>query len=363
MLSVLVGAAALRQQRERHQPIVVSEVSPRAAMTTCAECHTEVTDAFALAPHARTLHRAADPEVRAAFDGRTFHHPDLGLDYHYARRGERLILSTPAYARDMPIDWVFGSGTHALTPLLTSADAEDNTAGIEHSVSWYPDGELGLTLGQDEPEESSGLAVLGWHRSSAQVINCFGCHATFVPMEGQRLDLSRIEPGVGCARCHWNTDDHVREMTSGNETTIERFSQFTPRESVDRCGECHRRAGEMGGPITEDNRTIVRFAPVGLVQSTCFLRQDEVLLDRGAPARLDCTTCHDPHRPTDPDWRVHTAVCLQCHDAAQHRARDCTVAAREDNCLDCHMPKVPMNEDLAFTDHWIRVRQAPASSD
>jgi hypothetical protein len=113
----------------------------------------------------------------------------------------------------------------------------------------------------------------------------------------------------------------------------------------------------MGGPITPDDRTIVRFAPVGLVQSPCFLRQDEVRLDSGTPARLDCATCHDPHRPSSRDPQAHIAVCLNCHDEARGRAADCSVAVRGDNCLACHMPPVAMNEHLHFTDHWIRVRR------
>lgn len=363
MLVGLVVAAALRPQEGGSQPAFLSDHPPRASITSCAECHAEITDAFLLAPHARTLHSASDPEIRAAFDGRTFRRADTGAEYRYSRQGGRLLLSTTAYARDLPIDWVFGSGTHARTPLLTWIDAEGNTAGIEHSVSWYADGELGVTFGQDPVQESSGVHAIGHPRTPAEVINCFGCHSTFVPVQGQRIDLSGIEPGVGCARCHWNSADHVREINGGIETTIERFSQLTPADAVDRCGECHRRADEMEGPITSDNRTIIRFAPVGLVQSACFRQQDEVELDDGTLARLDCTTCHDPHRPTDRDWHGHTAVCLTCHDAGRERARDCSVAAREDNCLECHMPKVPMNEHLAFTDHWIRIRREPPAGD
>ena len=33
-------------------------------------------------------------------------------------------------------------------------------------------------------------------------------------------------------------------------------------------------------------------------------------------------------------------------------------AGHVDGCLQCHMPKVPLNRSVSFTDHWIRVRSS-----
>lgn len=119
----------------------------------------------------------------------------------------------------------------------------------------------------------------------------------------------------------------------------------------------------MGGPVTTDNQTILRFAPVGLSQSPCFLKQDQVTLESGQTARLNCTTCHDPHRLTSRDWKVHVRTCLDCHDSEKNRAVDCSRETRESNCLTCHMPKISVNEHLQFTDHWIRVRKDSTEND
>ena len=337
-------------------PAVLSSRAPRAAEQRCAECHSNITEAFRSSPHARTLIRATEESVADAFAGRTFHRDDIDVDFHYESRDGRLMVTTPAYARELSIDWLFGSGTHARTPLITWTDDDGNTSAIEHGVSWYPEGHLGVTLGMDEQTASAGIQTLGHPRSATETINCFGCHCTYVPTAGGRILFDKIEPGIGCARCHWNTRQHVHEMDSGHPSTIERFSRMTPRESVDRCGECHRRADEMGGPIEAGDQTITRFASVGLVQSACFLRQSEITLADGQPARFDCVSCHDPHRPTPRDWRFHAAVCLKCHDAAHNQAPDCPTASREDDCLSCHMPPVPANKHLKFTDHWIRIR-------
>lgn len=356
LLGMAVGAW-VRQAEQAPGPAVTSAVAPRVAASRCADCHQEIVEQFPRAPHARTLQRATSPEMTAAFDGKNFRRPETGVNYRFEARDDRIAMITDAYARDVEFEWVFGSGTHALTPLSTWTDADGGTSAIEQIVSWYADGELGVTLGLDPLTESRGIHAVGRHWGPAEVINCFGCHATHVPTEGERIEFEGIEPGVSCSRCHWDTAAHVRAMEAGEETTIERFSALSARESVDRCGECHRRASEMGGPIREEDRTIVRFAPVGLVQSPCFVRQGEVTLASGEPARLDCTTCHDPHRPAERRWQFHAAICLSCHDEAHGRGTDCTAAARDANCLQCHMPKVAMNEHLAFTDHWIRVRR------
>jgi hypothetical protein len=356
----LIGVLAwltLRQEAAPPGPAVESETMLLSGTARCAECHADVTDDFQQAPHSRTLQRSDSAEVRGAFAGRSYRHEATGVDYHYAERDGRLFLETSAYPRPVPIEWVFGSGAHARTPLITFDDGDGRIAGIEHVISWYADGTLGLTLGQDESGAEFGSHALGRQWAAAETFNCFGCHSTHIPIEQGRIDLDGIAAGIGCARCHWDSAQHADDMEQGRDTSIERFSSLSARESVDRCGECHRRADEMGGPIDESDRTIARFAPVGLVQSACFLRQSEVLWKSGAPARLDCTTCHDPHRPAERDWRLHAAVCTDCHDAAQGRASDCRAAARDANCIDCHMPKVAMNEHLSFTDHWIRVHR------
>ena len=323
----------------------------------CVECHSDITDTFRSVPHARTLARAAQDDVLDGFSGQSFLNPLSKVDFHYRHQGDRLLVSTPAYAREMTVAWVFGSGTHARTPLITYIDSEGKTSSIEHSVSWYPDSQLGVTLGMETLEESNGVLCLGVPRTPAETVNCFGCHCTHIAVADGQILFDEILPGVGCARCHWNTTRHVQEMDLGLPATIERFKELTPQESIDRCGECHRRASEMGGEITTDDKTLPRFASVGLVQSACFKRQSDVLRADGEPMRLDCTNCHNPHQPTSQDWRVHTSVCLNCHDNGEKRARDCTIATRDQNCLPCHMPKLPANEHLSFTDHWIRVRE------
>ncbi len=358
-LSAGLFASLMRKSgsSQDHVPIVQSRAQAAVTVQICAECHAEIVASFASAPHGRTLHRGDEPEILARFAGRSFQFPGSSTRIEFHADAGKLSLTSSTFAQSLPVDWIFGSGTHAQTPLILWNDARGQTSAIEHSVSWYAGGQIAATLGMDGLKASVGGEALGRHWGTAETANCFGCHATYVPAQEGQIDFDHLQPNIGCVRCHFDAATHARGMAGGAETKpIERFAALTPAESVFRCGECHRRAGELGGELKADDPTIVRFASVGLPQSPCFQRQAEVTLANGKPARLDCTTCHDPHRPTEQDWRNHTRVCLECHDSAQGRAIDCTHAPRTENCLKCHMPAVPSNDFLNFTDHWIRVR-------
>lgn len=345
------------QNRLPAKPLVMS-TSTRNTQQRCQDCHSDITDNYHTAPHARTLTRADTPSNVSDFDNKTFHNNAANTDIHLKVTNGHLNITTQGYTRPVSATWIFGSGTHAKTPLITWLNEDGKTSGIEHIVSWYADGELGVTLGMDEHLDSEGIGCLGGPRTAAETINCFGCHSSYVPVENGRLVLDKLEPNIGCSRCHLNTRQHVENMDAGHASTMERFSELTPTESIDRCGECHRRAEELGGEILPEDTMITRFASVGLTQSKCFVNQAKVMVGPDTVARLDCTNCHNPHRPTSRNWQDHTAQCLKCHDAEHDRAVDCPTAKRNSNCLECHMPSVPANKHLSFTDHWIRVRPA-----
>ncbi len=359
LLALICGGFGIRFGTDRTPPksFVLSQQSSGFSDRRCAECHADILRNYSQAPHARTLTRATDESVLYEFAGKRFRREDTGVDFQYERENGQLVLSTSAFSRKLPIDWIFGSGTHARTPLITWTDANQQTSSLEHCVSAYPDGSLGTTLGMDELQESAGILALGHPRSPSETLNCFGCHCSHVAVQEDRIVVDAIQPGISCSRCHWDSERHANEMENDLEPTTERLTQLTPLESVDRCGECHRRADEMGARLDPADKTLARFASVGLIQSQCFVQQATVPPEAGVTTRLDCTSCHDPHRPARRDWQFHTTVCLSCHDQAHLKAVDCTVASRTENCLTCHMPRVSSGEHLEFTDHWIRIPQ------
>jgi predicted CXXCH cytochrome family protein len=340
-------------------PFVLSPSSTFSSQR-CEECHADVVARHTISPHSRTLTRATGPAAISAFAGKEYVRNDTGIRYHYFTENDQLKVSSSAYDRSLAIDWIFGSGTHAQTPLILVPGVSDETMAIEHSVSAYPNGHLGLTLGMDAVQETTGAIVMGNLRPHGEATNCFGCHCSHVPVVDQQIQFQSLQPGIGCNRCHADLDRHTEEVAAEVALSIERFADLQPLESVNRCGECHRRADEMGAPIDPDDTMLPRFASVGLVQSPCFLNQASVTTHDDASRRLDCTSCHDPHQATDRDWRSHARICLSCHDSSATNGQDCSKASRSDNCLSCHMPKVPAGPHLSFTDHWIRIRKTDA---
>jgi hypothetical protein len=188
-----------------------------------------------------------------------------------------------------------------------------------------------------------------------------------VPVAAGRIDSANVQPGLGCARCHYEASEHLvavgagetnvdaDRVNAGDDARFDDWSQLPPLDSVNRCGECHRRADEFTAEeLQPDNSPLVRFASVGLVMSRCF-QQQATLPPSSAVRRLTCLTCHDPHRPAESDPDFYRQRCLECHGTSPSHVRPCSSRPPSTQCTTCHLPKVGVHESLNFSDHWIRV--------
>ena len=123
-----------------------------------------------------------------------------------------------------------------------------------------------------------------------------------------------------------------------------------PVAALDFCGACHRSWGDVLDAGTSGVRN-VRFQPYRLERSRCWGTGD---------ARLECTTCHNPHEPIVRDAGFYDSKCAACHVASgaavtqDHPGKACPVAAKA--CVTCHMPPAVISSMHApFTDHRIRI--------
>ena len=370
MLCVVVVSAIACWQRptsERRLPTAhfssgIAPVSSR----RCAECHPGQAQSLARAPHTRTLHRATSAEIQSTFQGLRFHDLSSGkISDTFEFRDDQLWRNSSTYPDPIPIDWVFGSGRHAQTPVTVRESPDGTTELLEHRLSHYPGIGIDLTLGTAAATKpGSGWHGLGTRMTAADAADCFGCHTTWLPKRAEssghegRLDLDRLVAGVQCARCHLEGESHLNAVNAGlNDVRMERWSDLSPLESIRRCGECHRRDDQLTpDELRPDNLLLVRFAPVGLSQSRCFTALAEMKTGRSDARRLDCLTCHDPHRAAETDTSFYTQRCVSCHGTESGQASACSSETRSERCLDCHMPKVEVQPHLKFTDHWIRKR-------
>jgi hypothetical protein len=196
----------------------------------------------------------------------------------------------------------------------------------------------------------------------SDVLKCFHCHTTITSRQDRkRLDLAGLIPDVSCERCHGPARAHVeaaRRGSSGDDLAMPMGpGRWTAESQLKLCGQCHRHPDtEPADAIRTDNRDIIRFQPVGLMQSACYKKSD---------GRLSCLNCHDPHaRPSD-DPSFYEKACLECHGrgaapteapGAGLKRVPCPVSPRS-GCIDCHMRRRETGQQVLYTDHWICVLQ------
>ncbi len=314
----------------------------------CARCHQDIVSAFAATGHRLTLNSANDPKLQMLFAPATDDRL-ADLSETFRRSDGRLLARSTKNGRELNVDWVFGSGRHARTPVSTWLLADQRLELLEHAVSLYPQSGLAPTIGLERGEtQGEGVHAMGVVHARNAAENCFGCHSTEFPLTPTGPDWPRHVAGVRCARCHVDAAKHADAAERG-DTRIESWSSLTPLESVNRCGECHRRSDHFPpDELRPDNAQLLRFASVGLVLSQCFQSQHEI-----GGQRLVCTSCHDPHQPLETDITRSLRVCAQCHSGV---GRECSQASKTSNCLPCHMPKASVNASLQFTNHWIQRR-------
>ena len=111
---------------------------------------------------------------------------------------------------------------------------------------------------------------------------------------------------------------------------------------MDSCAQCHRDETKVSADSAAHE--LVRFQPLGLKRSRCYLE---------SPDNMTCSTCHDPHDTVSHDRAVYREQCQQCHQP--DTSRDCPTLPSGD-CVQCHMPAVEWTAGISFHDHWIRVQ-------
>ncbi len=319
----------------------------------CAECHEENYHDHAKSGHASTFASTRDSKIaQEKFVGKTFDAGEPYGTYAYQSDDSGLFAMLPEKFGDdpFPLQFALGSGHTGITFLSLIPDAEDGTIGIEHRVSWYnAEDRLNLTPGHKDKVPEVGAEYFGDPHRDKRLHGCVFCHTT----SGTIIDQKVVDliPNVNCEKCHGPASQHVRQArTSKNPPpySVGRDDWSTESE-LKLCGQCHRMPKDISQKdLREYSKLLVRFQPIGLLRSECYLQSD---------GQFKCTTCHNPHvsaRATSS--AQYEQVCIDCHleDSNSHVA--CPVSPKE-RCIECHMPLVDFEYGIRFHDHWIRVHE------
>lgn len=344
----------------------------------CAECHAEKASDYKTTGHSRTFQVMEDSPIPSRLDGQRYVDPIRKTELEYKKEGAGLAVRIPAALGDdpFPLQYVFGSGQHAFTFLTLIPGPGGEAVGVEHRVSLFsatapdrtiiPGGTLGLTPGQKDYRINEEVDHFGHIVSGDTLKNCIRCHTTTGEISGG--EVINLMPNVGCESCHGPGSKHVEGMVrerSGSSAALPGIARksdqaFTANwsafDEIRMCGQCHRMPEDVPSDrISPYHPSTIRFQPIGLLKSRCYLESDD---------HLSCSACHNPHvHSSNQSYSVYENKCVSCHSVSnQKRGTSCPVSSQK-NCIDCHMPAIEIHPGVFFHDHWIRIRDDRAGED
>ncbi len=390
----------------------------------CATCHPKLYRSYQDVGMAQSFFRPRSDKVIEDFKNNSFFHEASQSYYEMIRHNDRLFFKRYQLDEEQKeinifeeeVDWIVGSGHRSRVYLYQTEVGEL----FQLPLAWYT-------------QSNSWAMAPGFDRRSHQGVSrqvrrqCMFCHNAYpnVARGSDAYGAPQVFPavlpeGTGCQRCHGPGAEHVRlALRQANtpeqiRTTIVNPGRLSPKLREDVCYQCHMqpavvlfgvrrfgrhdysfRPGEslddylMQVDVIEEGkepseRFEINHHPYRLEQSRCY---------QESQGRLNCLTCHDPHRKVPQAERVahYQAACLSCHQSEECRlsspdskhlvvssdrenhqqeggsplagseetkTADTQSEIDPDDCILCHMPQRRTQDvvQVIMTDHFIRRR-------
>ena len=366
--------SADRSSPSTTEVVVAKPDSEYVGSEVCNECHSEISAKYA--GHAMGKSAAAisssvpfPPATESQFEADGFQYEMRQREQDWVHTQRRLGDASGSATVELPVSHLIGSGKNGQSFLVSREGRL-----FMSPMTWYPaKGVWDLSPGYETNNSQFNRPVI------EECLYCHtdGAHAIAHTMNRYGDPIVR-DHVIGCERCHGPGGDHVARMEAAEETpeelSIVNPASLSPelREAV--CQQCHlsgavrvlkphRRLNDYrpGQPLAatytdftlaEDGKEFVGHVEQ-MYNSKCF---------QGSQGKLGCISCHDPHSLPAADERItfYRHRCLECHgeeDATSGCSLDLATRQTEspqDNCMQCHMPRLPTEvQHAAVTDHAI----------
>ena len=342
---------------------------------SCRKCHEEIYEEFIKSGMGHSFYLPGTQPWIEDFHQKMVFDSLSQLYYQPILKNDRMFINEFRLDKDQDtifsnlwkIDWVVGSGRQTRSYII-----EKNGYLYEAPITWYSNKKIwDLSPGYHDGFNSGFRRPLGEE--------CIHCHNGYSPFsEGTLNHFKSINQSIDCERCHGPGQIHVDNMEKDLIVDVGKgeidYTIVNPKHldiafQFDICQQCHLQGivvtqkgkrfqdyrpglslNNFFDVFTVENQNNHEFGIAShaerLKKSKCFQKSKN----------LTCTSCHNPHQPTDLSLAVQ--ACLNCH-SKPHQTK-CSFNENfksNKNCVQCHLNKSGTSDipHVQFTDHFIRI--------
>jgi tetratricopeptide (TPR) repeat protein len=351
---------------------------------TCRSCHNDIYKTFIQTGMGQSFDLATRSKSAADFSKKHVVYDKFNDMYYtpFWKKDNMYIMEFRLSGRDTihkrveKVDYIVGSGQHTNSHMMNV-----NGYFYQMPLTWYAQkGKWDLPPGFENGHNVRFNRAIGFE--------CMSCHNALPQFEENSTNkFISVPQGIDCERCHGPGEVHVKEKLAGIRVDTAAQIDYTivnPRKlkwerQIDICQRCHL----QGNAVLKPGKSFRDFRPgmnlsnvIDIYMPKYKGKEDEFIMASHAQrlqmskcflsdqqeSKLTCITCHNPHVSVKVTGKqVFNAACGNCHNMKSACKEDPKVrAAKNDNCVGCHMPKSGTIDipHVTVTDHWIRV---PAS--
>lgn len=351
-------------------------------MQQCRSCHADIYDTYIETGMGQSFGLATKEKSAGVFEAHTtvydtannlYYHPFWRNDSLYVQE-YRLEGKDTVHNRTEHVSYIIGSGHHTNSHLYNV-----NGFVFQAPITFYT---------QDKYWDMAPGFEGGFNSRFSRIIGkeCMTCHNGLPDfVEGSVNQYKQVPLGIDCERCHGPGELHVKQKLAGITVDTTKQADYTivnPRRlskslQMSLCQRCHL----QGIAVLQDGKDWEQFKPAMHLHEIMnvylprydggendFIMASQADRLRMSPCfintEMSCITCHNPHVSVRAGKKEDfNKNCNSCHQNSPKAlsqklcsAPAAELAAANNNCVGCHMPRSNSIDipHVTITDHYIR---------